>query len=131
MRELHNAVESATVLANNIIEPIHLPATVTQTRNITGKGGGHQAGLAEQAGDTFEQRLKNFEMWEKLDVPKTGDIDERLQQLEKEILISALKNAGGVQVTAAKLLGIKERSLWHRIKKFKIDINEFKKQNKQ
>lgn len=131
VRELHNAIESATVLADDIIAPIHLPGTVSQARKITGKEGGHPIGPDQQAGDVFEQRLKNFEMWEKLDVPKTGDIDERLQQLEKEILISALKNAGGVQVTAAKLLGIKERSLWHRIKKFKIDINEFKKQKKQ
>jgi transcriptional regulator with GAF, ATPase, and Fis domain len=71
--------------------------------------------------------LHTFETWEKLDVPKEGDIDQRLQELEKELIIAALKRAGGVQVAAAKILGIKERSLWHRIKKFDIDISEFKR----
>ena len=32
----------------------------------------------------------------------------------------------GIQVKAAAKLGIKERSLWHRLKKFQIDASEFK-----
>ncbi len=65
-------------------------------------------------------------MYEKLDVDKSGDIDKRLEELEKELIIDALKKSGGIQVAAAKILGIKERSLWHRIKKFNIDISVFK-----
>jgi two-component system, NtrC family, response regulator AtoC len=35
----------------------------------------------------------------------------------------ALKRTGGVQVRAAELLGISERSLWHRIKKLRINVS--------
>jgi transcriptional regulator with PAS, ATPase and Fis domain len=80
--------------------------------------------------DVFEKRLHTFGAWEKLDVPKSGGIDERLQQLEKDLIIEALKKNRGVQVAAAKSLGIKERSLWHRIKKYEIDAVSFKHQNR-
>ena len=36
--------------------------------------------------------------------------------------MEALTRAGGVQVRAAALLGIKERSLWHRIAKHRIEV---------
>jgi transcriptional regulator with PAS, ATPase and Fis domain len=43
--------------------------------------------------------------------------------MEKEMILHALKTAGGVQVKAANILGINQRSLWHRIKKLNIDID--------
>ena len=127
VRELRNAVESASVLANTVIEPVHLPSAVSQSWRGAENGQPGSAGDTPPIDRSFEHRLHTFETFEKLDVPKEGDIDQRLQQLEKELIIAALKRAGGVQVTAAKILGIKERSLWHRIKKFDIDIAEFKR----
>ncbi|MFC1798554.1 sigma 54-interacting transcriptional regulator [Thermodesulfobacteriota bacterium] len=124
VRELKNAIESATVLANDLIEPLHLPAIINQGWR---KGSMDDVSAGDQMDDALEKRMHTFGAWEKLDVPKTGDIDQRLQQLEKDLIIEALKKASGVQVAAAKYLGIKERSLWHRIKKFKIDISEFKR----
>jgi len=46
--------------------------------------------------------------------------------MEKEVIISALKETSGVQVKAAAILGINQRSLWHRIKKHEIDVDMFK-----
>jgi transcriptional regulator with GAF, ATPase, and Fis domain len=43
--------------------------------------------------------------------------------MEKEMILHALKTTGGVQIKAANILGINQRSLWHRIKKHNIDIN--------
>jgi DNA-binding NtrC family response regulator len=43
-------------------------------------------------------------------------IDDRMRDMEKGLIIEALKRAGGVQVKAAQLLGISPRSLWHREK---------------
>jgi transcriptional regulator with GAF, ATPase, and Fis domain len=34
-----------------------------------------------------------------------------------------LKKTRGLQAKAAKLLGISERSIWYRIKKYSIDVN--------
>jgi DNA-binding NtrC family response regulator len=101
VRELQNAIQSAAVMANETIEPVHLPASITQS---------WPQSLAEEplAG------IQNL------------DIDSRLQDLEKNMLIHALSQCRGVQKQAAKMLGIKERSLWHRLKKYNIDAASYK-----
>lgn len=45
-----------------------------------------------------------------------------LEEVERQIILAALKEAGGIQVKAAELLSIPERSIWHRIKKLGINI---------
>ncbi len=55
-----------------------------------------------------------------------SNLDEHLQEIEKQLIVKALKEAKGIQREAAKLLGIKERSLWHRVKKYALDPNKFK-----
>ena len=52
----------------------------------------------------------------------TQDLDAELARIERQIILDALGKTGGVQITAAELLGISERSLWHRIKKLGIHI---------
>ncbi len=54
------------------------------------------------------------------------DLDGQLNEVEKLMIVKALTMAGGVQVKAARILGIKERSLWHRVKKHGIDPSRFK-----
>jgi len=53
-------------------------------------------------------------------------LDGKLELIEKEIIIEALRKTGGIQVKAADILGINQRSLWHRIKKLHIDVNTFR-----
>jgi len=103
IRELENAVEAAAIVAEKTIEPRHLPAAVT---NIAGR-------TAPQKMETFSKDMK---------------LDERLQELEKSMIIDALQKTGGIQKRAAAHLNIKERSLWHRIKKYDIDAAAFKHQ---
>jgi DNA-binding NtrC family response regulator len=43
------------------------------------------------------------------------------------MIIEALTKTGGVQSRATELLGINQRSLWHRIKKLNIDVKSIKK----
>ena len=101
VRELENAIEAATVLSNDIIEPKHLPSAVT-----------HIMGNAAK---------------DKIDKLSSGlNLDRRLQELEKGIIIEALTKSKGIQKKAAALLGIKERSLWHRVKKYGIETASFK-----
>ena len=54
------------------------------------------------------------------------DLDQRLREFEKNMIIHALSQSRGVQKQAARLLGIKERSLWHRLKKHSIDATVYK-----
>ena len=51
---------------------------------------------------------------------------ERLMEVERGLIIEALSKTGGVQSRATELLGINQRSLWHRIKKLHIDVKSFK-----
>ena len=57
-------------------------------------------------------------------------IDQRLEEIEKGLIIEALNRSGGIQVKAAEILGINQRSLWHRIKKLGIDVGTLKQQQK-
>ncbi|NMC90641.1 MAG: sigma 54-interacting transcriptional regulator [Smithella sp.] len=63
---------------------------------------------------------------EELKISNGFNIDEHIAACEKEIILRVLKQAGGVQSRAAKLLGINQRSLWHRIKKYEIDVSSIK-----
>jgi DNA-binding NtrC family response regulator len=52
-----------------------------------------------------------------------SDLDEWLADVERRAIQQALAQTNGVQAHAARLLGVTERSLWHRIKKLGIHIN--------
>jgi transcriptional regulator with GAF, ATPase, and Fis domain len=105
VRELQNTLERAAVLAENgLITPSLLP------RNLTGA-------IPSQA-------------IQPPDASQPKSIDERIDEVEKGLIIEALNRSGGVQVKAAELLGINQRSLWHRIKKLHIDVDSLKNQQK-
>lgn len=99
VRELRNVMERAAVLAEDgLVLPKHLPSQQISTN-------------MESIDDTL---------------PEGISLDEKLEEFEKSYIVAALSQAGGVQVRAAEKLGIKERSLWHRIKKYDIDVSSFK-----
>jgi transcriptional regulator with PAS, ATPase and Fis domain len=101
IRELKNVIESAAVIAENgFIEPAQLPGQITGAFNTD----------SNQA----------------VSLPVNLPLDERINEIEKSMIIEALRKTGGVQVRATELLGINQRSLWHRIKKHKIDVKSMK-----
>jgi transcriptional regulator with PAS, ATPase and Fis domain len=100
VRELQNVVERAAVMCGGeAIEPEHLPENIT--RGLTSQ-------ILGSARDT------------------RGSIDDQLKEIEKGMIVEALKAKRGVQVKAAEMLGINQRSLWHRIKKYDIDVGSIK-----
>ena len=100
IRELKNVIESAAVIAENgFIEPVQLPGSITGAFNTDSK---------------------------EVSLPVNLPLDERINEIEKSMIIEALRKTGGVQVRATELLGINQRSLWHRIKKHKIDVKSIK-----
>jgi len=101
IRELQNTIESASVIAEKgAIEPAQLPGKIIGAFNDSGKPD--------------------------IQVPANMPLDERLREIEKSMIIEALRKTGGVQVRATALLGINQRSLWHRIKKHNIDVKGLK-----
>ncbi|MFC1877214.1 sigma-54 interaction domain-containing protein [Thermodesulfobacteriota bacterium] len=103
VRELENAIEAATIIAEDVVQPKHLPSALTNVFGLS--------------------ITKNIDT-----PPKAMNLDHRIHDLEKGIIMDALAKADGIQKKAAFLLGIKERSLWHRIKKYDIDTASFKQQ---
>lgn len=102
VRDLKNCLERAVVLNDEgIILPEHLPGILNKEK--------------------FEEDIL-------LSMVGGENLDEKLRSLEKSLIVNALVQSGGVQVKAADVLGIKERSLWNRIKKHKIKIEEIRKQ---
>jgi transcriptional regulator with GAF, ATPase, and Fis domain len=101
IRELKNTIEAAAVLCGTRIEPRHLPLD----SSVAGGMPWHLPGTPAM---------------------ENGNLDARLNAMEKGLILDALVRAGGVQVKAADLLGIKERSLWHRIAKHRIDVASIK-----
>ena len=96
IRELKNVLEQASVLADkDFIEPHHLPDIINKQGLMA---------IADNLNGDFA-------------------LDDKLMIMEKEMIINALKMTGGIQVKAANILGINQRSLWHRIKKLNIDVN--------
>jgi two-component system, NtrC family, response regulator AtoC len=100
IRELKNVIESAAVIAEDgFIEPAQLPNMITGAFNTNPN---------------------------KVALPVNLSLDERINEIEKSMIIEALRKTGGIQVRATELLGINQRSLWHRIKKHKIDVKSIK-----
>jgi len=99
IRELQNIIQRALVIADEQIEPGHLPPELYGETNHL---------VMKQTGD------------------ENKGLDERLADLEKGMIIESLSRAGGIQVRAAEFLKINQRSLWHRIKKHNIDVSSLK-----
>ena len=98
VRELQNVIERAVVIAEEDIEPVHLSPELKGDVMIASRQDGAES------------------------------IDDRLAEIEKGMIIEAMTRTGGVQVRAAELLGINQRSLWHRVRKYGIDAASMKKQ---
>jgi transcriptional regulator with GAF, ATPase, and Fis domain len=105
VRELQNILERAAVLTDSgIIEPPQLAVQIN-------------GAVSAQVYQSPESK-------------HAKSIDERIEEVEKGLIIEALSRSGGVQVKAAEILGINQRSLWHRIKKLDIDVDSLKNRQK-
>jgi transcriptional regulator with GAF, ATPase, and Fis domain len=93
VRELENIIERAVVLAKGeIVTTSDIPL-----------------------------HLKAVESEEKICVAKRdGLLNETLETLERGIILDAMKKVGGVQTKAAEKLGISERVLRYKLKKYRI-----------
>jgi len=66
------------------------------------------------------QDEKSEKEWESFGKPKT--LPESLEELEKDLILKALRDHQGVQTKAAESLGISERVLRYKIKKYGIRL---------
>src|SRR5438046_4669340 len=85
-----HVLDGAVLLSDGVILPEHLPPAI-QTPGV-----------------------------QQCATPSGRSLDEAIDDVERQMILAALGRAGGVQVRAARLLGITEQSLWYRIKKHGI-----------
>jgi transcriptional regulator with PAS, ATPase and Fis domain len=109
IRELQNVVERAILEAGDIkdIKPDHLPLDAAPS-------------LGNADAPALDQVVPDEE----------SSLDDYLAETEKNIIMNALHEAQGIQAKAARRLGIKERSLWHRVKKYEINAADYKPDKK-
>jgi transcriptional regulator with GAF, ATPase, and Fis domain len=119
VRELKNSIEAAAVLTEDEITPEHLPSFIIA--GMSERQDAAQATAAKASTDEYDYASHQAHLNVNL------GLDDQLRAFEKGLIVDALTQARGVQVRAATLLGIKERSLWHRLKKHRIDASTFKK----
>jgi len=127
VRELKNAVERAMILEEaEYIRPTYLPI------QVTGQPQGYENALpaSPPGGEVVEspsvvtttaatwRPLPSGRMIPVLELPKPGT---SLEEVERELVGLALKQTGGNQTHAAKLLDISRDALRYKMKKFGFD----------
>ncbi|HEU5287109.1 MAG TPA: sigma-54 dependent transcriptional regulator [Candidatus Limnocylindria bacterium] len=107
VRELKNAIERAVVVNDGDV--LELTSLAPPIRPPDAGAG-----------------LAGYRRWEGLDgLP----LDEKVAQLERAFVVDALTRAQGVQAAAARLLGVTERSVWHLVKKHRIEVSRIKERS--
>jgi two-component system, NtrC family, response regulator PilR len=101
VRELENVIERAVTLeTSEQITPASLPPSMTR----------EPATKPPKQGFSF---------------PDLGvDLEDVLGRFERDLLLEALKRAGGVRTEAARLLGITFRSMRYRLRKHQLDDSD-------
>ena len=101
VRELENAIERAVILTRSeFIEPKDLPDSIQKSFN-----------------DSFGEQIT---------LSVNGRMPDAVELLEKRMLLNALEKSGGNQSKAASMLGISEKSVRDRMKKWNIPTSRKK-----
>jgi transcriptional regulator with GAF, ATPase, and Fis domain len=118
VRELKNAIKAAAVLTytDDEITPGHLPSFLMESVSEREAAQAHTS--MPSTSTDMSDKAQMGDLYQSL--------DEQVRAFEKGLIVDALTKARGVQVKAAEILGIKERSLWHRLKKHQIIAATFK-----
>jgi len=125
IRELQNTMERAAVMSDTgIIDVNHLPENIKELLNTMESAAGmSDDGMIEE--HHLQAIIAKGPSLETSTEIESLSIDDQLRTMEKRMIIEALKKAEGVQVRAAEILGIDQRSLWHRVKKHSINAGSY------
>ena len=107
IRELKNMIERIVLLEDDtVLRPKHLPASIREG--------------ALPAAETAT--LRTFEMTLSRPLPQDGiPFEEMLRIAEKEFIVKAMREAGGNQSKASRLLRLNRDKLRYRLKSFDLD----------
>jgi two-component system response regulator PilR (NtrC family) len=106
VRELENAIERAVALGTGV---------VLTTESLPEQ-------VQDQTPDTRDRRPETGTPVSSLESPL--DLDAVVSRVERDLILEALRQAGGVQKRAAQALGLSFESFRYRMKKHGIDPGE-------
>lgn len=104
VRQLANTLERAAIVSSG---DVLTAADVARALDVSGRPVPASAGDAPAA------------------APQTGNLRDTLQDMERNMILTALKKTGGVQKDAARLLGVSPKNLWNKIQKHSIEAAEY------
>jgi DNA-binding NtrC family response regulator len=112
VRELENVVERAVILSRDtVIEPSVLPPEVRSDISTSGAQLVSLSPMAPPRDDGFS--------------PEEANLRDSLEEYERALIRGALRRAGGVQIEAARALGISESNLRYKLKKLDLSTEAF------
>jgi two-component system response regulator PilR (NtrC family) len=127
-KELGKEVVKISKEAMDVLVRYHYPGNVRELENVIERSVALEMSnviLAETLPPVVHRHEKEPLSFEEVTIPPEGLPLERLvEDLERRLLISALRKAGGVKKRAAKLLHLSFRSFRYRLEKYAIDLSD-------
>jgi two-component system response regulator AtoC len=123
VRELKNAIERAMILEEEpVLRPVYLPFNVTQPH------AGVTAFEHTSSPPSGGQPLENGRWLPPLSIPEGGT---SLEEVERALVELALRQSGGNQTHAARLLDISRDALRYKMKKFGLMHSDEEKEKEE
>jgi len=120
-RESAKPITSITPAAMKKLMDYHWPGNVRELENCI-----ERAVILSGDGVIHSHQLPpSLQTAEESDTPPLGKLPAALETVEREMIDDALKSSRGNMAAAARLLGISERLIGIRIRKYGIDPNRF------
>lgn len=118
VRELRNIIERAITLSDeSYIDLTHLQSSPIRVIAKSENAGQHQQSI-----DTSTKNTSSLYI-DEAKIPEEG-LEQFLEKVEKDVLLTALNQTHWNRTLAAKKLGMTFRSLRYRLKKFGLDIDD-------
>ena len=123
-REMERGLEGISAEALNWLHDYSYPGNVRELENLIERAVALESGRklsADHFPERSPQQSKRSETREEF--PEAGlDLDAELADLERDLILRALRKSGGVRKRAAELLRISFRSLRYRLQKLGIEV---------
>jgi two-component system NtrC family response regulator len=105
--------------AADVLMKYNYPGNVRELENIIERAVVLTRGKVITLND-LPMSIKGFKEERTITAPGEGTLTEQVETLEKQLIFDALQESGGNQTKAGKLLGLTERNLRYKLKKYNI-----------